>query len=147
MTKNEKILREHILTLSVSSVWEEAIKEWGVHSFYFGCHTCSCSKPNIKYVVIIYNTLTKHTTVVGSSCVTKFMGIPTKYLFSELKCLQENNLYILEGGIVSMIHDRGCINDWELSFYTNVSKVNKELSEKQNSILAKINNRILNYLK
>lgn len=137
----EKQLKQRIIERSISDNWEDAIREWVVHRMYIGQDQCTCGKLNIKRICIIRNSGTRNAVKVGSSCVHKFMNIPTQTVFNNVIKLQKDNLFLVKECTLQIALDSKIITQWDFDFYLSAYKFKKK-SPKQEALLLKINNKV-----
>ena len=137
----EKLLKQRIIERSISNNWEDAVKEWVVHKMYMGVETCTCGKKNINRVCIIRNSGTKRAVKVGSSCVHKFMYIPTQTVFNNIIKLQSDKLFLVKECTLQIALDSKAITQWDFDFYLSAYKF-KRKSPKQEALLLKINHKL-----
>lgn len=138
---SERILKERIIERSLADNWEDAVKEWSVHKMYIGHGACTCGKKNIKRICVIKNPKTKLAVAVGSSCVHKFMNIPTQTMFTDITKLHKNKLHIVKECTAKLAFETKRITEWEYNFYVSIYQFSK-LSAKQEAIVLKINAKL-----
>lgn len=143
MTRNGEILKREILKLSVSNIWNEALQEWRVEKAYRTKHraTCLCSHSPIIEVCLLKNHLNSNTAIVGNSCVKKFFGLSADKVFLSIKKLESNDENILPPEAIQIAFRAKWINEWENTFYSEISK-KTHLSIKQIEKLSQINKNI-----
>ena len=142
----EKILKERIIERSLADNWEDAVKEWSVHRMYMGHGECTCSKQNIKRICVIKNPNTKLAVKVGSSCVHKFMNIPTQTVFNNIMKLDTDNTFLVKECTIQLAFKLKKINQWELDFYLSAYDYKKK-SPKQQAIIVRINTKLSTLIK
>ena len=143
MTRNAEILKHEILKLSVSRIWSEALREWRVEKAYRAKHkaTCICSHSPILEVCVLRNHQNSNIAIVGNSCVKKFFGLSSDKVFLSIKRLESNHYKILPDETIEIAFRAKWINEWENTFYIQVSRQN-HLSPKQIEKISQINNNI-----
>lgn len=139
-------LIERIVERSIADNWEDAVKEWEVHKMYLGHGECACGKTNIKRICIIQNEGTKLAIKVGSSCVTKFMNIPTQTVFNNIMKLDIDNTFLVKQCTIQLAFKLKKINQWELDFYLSAYDY-KNKSPKQQAIIVRINTKLSTLIK
>lgn len=144
MTHNFERLRDHILPLSHSKVFEQARLEWKLDSVEVSDEfdSCPCGK-EIKEHCYIRNTVTGNQTYVGNVCVNRFMEIDTGTLFSGLKKIKANPTANANLAVIEYADSKGFLFEKELAFLKQTAR-KRNLSVAQKSWKEKINNRILN---
>lgn len=143
-----KDLEEHIIYLSASQEsLDEAAKEWYVTGLSIMENTCPCGM-EIKLNCHISNKVTNNQTIVGSTCVNRFMGL-TKIneteidkVFTGLMKLVIDNTKCPTPIVIKFAKSMGYIYDNEVEFLEKIVK-KKSLSEKQEAWRSKIVHRIL----
>lgn len=143
-----KQLSEEIIKLSTSDKWEEAKKEWTLNDITYANEpeTCLCGHYPIKELCIIRNTKNDALTVVGNSCINRFLGINSNKIFVSVNNVRKNITKSLTIDFVQLVHDREKISYWELNFYRNIWR-KRNLSNKQMIVKCKINLKILDNIK
>lgn len=138
-----EVLKHEIITRSVASTWEEAVREWRLKEIFFrNKSTCLCGKNPIKECCVMHNNLNNETVIVGNYCVTKFLGINTDAYFSGIKRTKEDPCKSIGSEMLQYAFRRYWISDWEYNFYTDTLR-KRIMSEKQESVRKKINKKIL----
>lgn len=151
MNQHFKRLFSHILQLSTSGLtWEQALPEWEVGSVSISENVCPCGV-TIKLNCHIHNLVTGARTIVGSTCVKRFLGIETvnevniESLFNGLVKLQEDHTRSPSKAVIAYAKNNSFIYESEEEFLLKI--VNKKgLSEKQDAWRSKIVRRILNQI-
>ena len=142
--KSEK-LKVHILRLSNSLDFNEAIKEWewiGV-SYAENWDSCPCSQ-DIKEVCHIKNKVNGNTTHVGNNCIKKFLDVDTGSVFRLFKKLADNPDMVIPNKLIGYASRFGYIYEGEVKFLGSLVKSKYALSEKQKAWRDKIVYRLLN---
>lgn len=77
MTYRENLINQ-VINLSLSSNWEDAVREWNIedwfdYQFTGGDNVCVCGKEHLRYLYRIRNRNTNEILFpIGSSCINKF---------------------------------------------------------------------------
>lgn len=140
---SEKLFNTRIVELSESGELIPALKEWKLVNAYEDIDICICGKNPIKRICVVENIHNRNTAIIGSSCVEKFLGIPSSKIFTDLKKVEGNERALLDVFTLTFLHNNSIINDWEFDFYGNVIKYQRRLSDKQVGCLIKVNNKLL----
>jgi len=150
MKPNYHLLRltEHILNLSKASSFQEALPEWEVTGVTFAEAKCPCGV-SILQNCHLHNKITNKDTIVGSTCVKRFLGITTieginiEKLFTGLSKLAKEPTGCPSKEVIAFAKAQGFLYPSEPEFLLQI--VNKrKLSEKQDSWRKIIVYRILN---
>lgn len=143
MSHNFENLKDHILPLSWSPVFETARLEWDLVYIEISeeFDQCPCSQ-EIKEHCYIRNRLTGHQTYVGNVCINKFLGIPTTNLFEGLRRIKGDLNAAPNEALIDHAHLCGYLHENELGFLRNTAR-KRTLSDKQLAWRQKINRRIL----
>lgn len=149
MKTNNNFIRlsTHILSLSKATTWEAALPEWQVGSVSISENVCPCGVP-IKLNCHIHNTVTGQQTIVGSTCVKRFLNIETvnevniDSLFAGLVKLQEDPTRCPSKAVIAYAKNSSFLYESEEEFLLKIVN-KKELSEKQEAWRSKIVRRIL----
>jgi len=141
-------LTEHILSLSKAGTFNEALPEWEVTGVTLAEARCLCGV-NILQNCHLHNKVTLEDTIVGSTCVKRFLGITTisginiEKLFAGLARLAHNNTTCPSKEVIAFADVQGFLYKSEAKFLLDI--VNKrKLSDKQESWRKIIVYRILN---
>lgn len=164
---NIKRLIDVVINKSQSKDWDIAVKEWYCKSNFKNNGVCECGHSIIENY-IIKNKVNDNELIVGSTCVKKFNNLEMDQYVDEverkykdvlklqrLKAKEELKYNKLkQDQIDSKIpmsvrkqylqkrYDIGIINKFEFDFYNSIYwKIN--LTDKQQSLKLKINNKIL----
>ncbi len=147
MTKNEWKLREEIIAMSQADNFEEAKKEWILERVYKGLGVCLCGHSPIRKLCVLRNTKNNEKTIVGSSCVQKFIGIKTEHLFKSYELIVKNPEAYLDLAFIDYLFKHDVINEWEYEFLKSTFRKKFEwLSEKQKDKRLQINRKIIAYM-
>jgi hypothetical protein len=148
MTKNEQILRENILAMSENQEdFDIAKKEWLLRQVSIGSGVCLCGHSPITKLCKLQNKFNHKTTIVGSTCVQKFIGIKTDTIFRDYKLIKEDIEAWIDVQLINYLRDAGIINDWEYDFLVSThGKKFKWLSPKQQAKRIQINEKILKHM-
>lgn len=141
---NFEQLKQHILTLSESNVFEVARTEWKLHSIEISeeWDSCPCGQ-SIKEHCYIENQKNGKKTYVGNVCINRFMKIDTGTLIDGLKRIRKNIRANANEALIEYARQKGYLYG-EKDYNFLLSTMNKrKLSEAQLSWKEKINNRIL----
>lgn len=142
---NFQNLKNHIMPKSVNRYdFNEAKKEWELDYIIFTEEfgNCPCGRA-IKEHCYIKNMDNGETTHVGNVCVKRFMEIDASKLFRGLKRIQRNNKAKPNPALIEYAQEQGYLyGDNEYEFLQNIKR-RRELSERQENWLTKINRRIV----
>ena len=140
-------LEAHILSLSVSSVFNDARKEWslvGVEiSEEFG--ECPCGQ-QIKEHCYIRNSLNNNKTWVGNICINRFIQLDTGNLFEGIKRIARNQTANANIDVVEYAYERGYLYGKNEYMFLLETALKRKLSAAQLSWKTKINRRIVNQI-
>ncbi|HDX4251062.1 TPA: hypothetical protein ROG52_005737 [Klebsiella oxytoca] len=141
---NFERLKQHILSLSVSTNFEVARTEWKLHSIEVSDEfdNCPCGQ-EIKEHCYIENSSNGNTTYVGNVCINRFLEISTGTLFDGLKRIKKYIHANPNQALIEYANRKGYLFDKEFDFLISTIK-KRNLSDKQKAWKEKINNRILN---
>lgn len=144
MEHNFEQLKQHILPLSNSQVFQTAKNEWRLVGVEINedWDNCPCGQA-IKELCYIENQLNGNKTYVGNVCVNRFIGIETGNLFSGLKRIAKDDKANANEDLIIYAYKLGYIFEKEYSFLMQ-TKNKRKLSEKQIAWKQKINRRITN---
>ena len=147
MTKNEWKLREEIIAMSQADNFDEAKNEWILERVYKGLGVCLCGHSPIRKLCVLRNTKNNEKTIVGSSCVQKFIGIKTEHLFKSYELIVKNPEAYLDLLFIEYLFKHDVINEWEYEFLKSTFRKKFEwLSEKQKDKRLQINRKIIAYM-
>ncbi len=141
-------LSEGIISLSNSQNWDEAKLEWKLKEVFMSDEpdTCLCGHNPIKEICVLINKANGNETIVGNSCVKKFIGLPSDKIFQSVKRVKKDNSKALNIEAIKHAHERSWINDWEYKFSVDTTR-KRSLSDKQIAVRKKINNKVLSRMK
>lgn len=144
---SQEKLREHILKMSHSEVWDVAVREWFLDSIFIAdeAQTCPCGQFPIKEICVLSNRLNYNSTEVGNVCVQKFLKLPSKKLFKSVGVVSEDRLASLSIEMLELAVKNWQVTNWEYEFYSDIRR-KRNLSDKQAEIKRRINNKILGSL-
>jgi hypothetical protein len=147
-TKNEFQLMERIVEMSVADNFQEAKLEWILTRIYKQDDgECLCGHSPIINHCVLTNKLNGNETIVGSSCVQKFIGIPTDKLFASFTMIVKDQQAYLGLEFIEYLHKHRVINDWEYEFLKSTFRKKFEwLSEKQQEKRLQINKKVIEYM-
>ena len=119
---SQQQLAYEVTKASVSPEWETAKEEWKLHTVYEveDPETCTCGHFPIREVCIIHNKINGHLMQVGNCCVKKFLGLPSDLIFQAVKRVRKDPEKSLNTESLAYAREKGWLNDWEVSFYTDV---------------------------
>lgn len=147
MTKNEWKLREEIIAMSQADNFEEAKLEWILERVYKGLGVCLCGHSPILNLCVLRNTKNNEKTIVGSSCVQKFIGINTEQLFKSYQLIVKDIESYLDLAFIDYLFKHDVINKWEYEFLKSTFRKKFEwLSEKQRTKRIQINKKVIAYM-
>jgi hypothetical protein len=140
---NLERLKQHILPMSDSQIFEIARSEWDL-SFVelteeWG--SCPCGQSILEHCYII-NRVTKSETYVGNVCINRFMNIETGSLFDGLRRIAADNAANANDAVIEYANERGFLFDKEYTFLIQTRR-RRKVSVKQLDWKKKINRRIL----
>ena len=144
MSSKQYKLISRIIFNSEADNWSEAVKEWfldSVERVELG-HTCTCGYYPIIEVNYIKNKLNGIVMKVGSCCVEKFIGIPSKKITHSHEKVKKDKTLSLNPSSLEQAKIAGKINDWEHDFYLDIWR-KRNLSKKQIEKKVQINDKIL----
>lgn len=147
-TKNEFQLMERIVEMSVADNFQQAKLEWILTRIYKKDDgECLCGHSPIINHCVLTNKLNGNETIVGSSCVQKFIGIPTDKLFASFTMIVKDRQAYLGLEFIEYLHEHGVINDWEYEFLKSTFRKKFEwLSDKQKDKRIQINKKVIEYM-
>lgn len=146
-TKNEFQLMERIVEMSAADNFQEAKKEWILERVYKGVGVCLCGHSPILKLCVLRNTKNNEKTIVGSSCVQKFIGIKTEHLFKSYELIVKNPEAYLDLLFIEYLFKHDVINEWEYEFLKSTFRKKFEwLSEKQQAKRIQLNNKVVDYM-
>lgn len=145
---SEYNLTREILALSQSTSWDEAKREWALHSIYEAdeFETCLCGHYPIKEVCVLQNKKNRSMATVGNCCVKKFIGLPSDLIFQAVKRVRKDESKSLNFEAITHAYTRGWINEWEYKFSIDTMSKRK-LSDRQLETRMKVNEKMLNNMK
>lgn len=147
MTHNERKLREEILELSKADNFDEAKKEWVLVRIYKSVGECLCGHKPIYNLCVLRNSVNNSKAIVGSTCVQKFIGIKTEYLFESYKMISKDTTAYLSEELINYLYEHDIINEWEKEFLlSTIRKKFEWLSEKQKAKRVQINEKVIKYM-
>lgn len=144
MEHNFERLKAHILPLSNSPNFHEAIKEWRLVGVEISDEfdNCPCGQ-EIKEHCYIKNKITGHKTYVGNVCINRFIGINTGNLFNGLKRIARDSTANANADLIEHAYKLGYIYESEYGFLMQ-TRLKRKLSQAQLAWKEKINRRITN---
>ena len=150
-TYSFETLAKEIIARSVSSIWNEAKREWFLHHIVqLGpsdpFDECLCTHP-IKELCFIQNKLNNNMAKVGNVCVNNFLGLESDVLFKSRKKLDHDNTKSASQELLNYALKRRFIDEWEFDFYKDKFVRFSSLSYKQQQMKIKINDNILRGMK
>jgi len=146
-TKNEFQLMERIVEMSVADSFQEAKLEWFLKAIYKGDDTCLCGHSPINNLCVLHNKKNGNETIVGSSCVQKFIGIDTQKLFASYALIVKDEKSYLDEKFIEYLFEHEIITEWERGFLLSTCRKKFEwLSEKQQAMRVKINKKVIEYM-
>lgn len=136
-------LAQHILPLSRSQVFSEAVREWGLESVELSDEFghCPCGH-KIKEHCHIANRLTREVTWVGNVCIDRFMGINTGNVFAGLKRIVRDITANANLDLIEYARERGWLRGNDYGFLIGTSR-QRVLSARQIAWKEDINRRII----
>jgi len=147
ITKNEWRLREEIVKLSEADDFQIAKQEWYLKRIYRGLGECLCGHSPILNICIIRNRINGNETIVGSSCVQKFIGLNSEKLFASYRLIEKDLQSWLDIAFIEYLMEQGIINDWEAGFLKSTAHKRFEwLSEKQQAKRLQINQKVIDHV-
>lgn len=139
----EYILKEEIISRSVSDDWFKAKNEWQLGDLYMEHepNTCLCGHYPITEICVLVNCFNGNNVIVGNCCVKKFLGLPSGKIFQAIKKIKKDSDRSLNEEAITYFYNAGQINSWEYAFYMDIWRKRK-LSFKQLRYKRQINDRI-----
>lgn len=147
-TKNEFQLMQRIVEMSQADDFQQAKQEWILVRIYKQDDgQCLCGHSPILNHCVLKNKFNGNETVVGSSCVQKFIGIQTDKLFASYTMIVKDLQAYLGMEFIEYLHEHGVINDWEYEFLKSTFRKKFEwLSDKQKDKRIQINKKVIEYM-
>ena len=141
-------LTEEIISLSNSDNWDLAKLEWKLDEIYEAedPDTCLCGHFPIVEICVLVNKLNGHSTIVGNSCVKKFLGLSSDKIFQAIKRVRKDNTKALNSESIQYAFDRQWLNEWEKNFYIDIMRKRK-LTDNQLKKKIQINTKISRNMK
>lgn len=141
-------LTKGIIALSNSQNWDEAKLEWDLKEVYMSDdpETCLCGHNPIIEVCVLRNKLNGNETIVGNSCVKKFIGLSSDKIFQAVKRVEKDSSKSLNIEAVKYAREKEWINDWEYNFSVDTMR-KRNLSDKQLKTRKQINQKMLSRMK
>jgi hypothetical protein len=142
---NFERLKEHILPLSASNIFDVARTEWDLVAVELSeeWDNCPCGQ-EIKEHCYLRNRVTGHHTYVGNVCINRFIGIKTGSLFDGLRRIANDPVANPNIAVIEYARERGFLfGDKEYNFLVQTAR-KRMLSPAQIVWKQKINRRILN---
>lgn len=145
---SEYKLTENIIRLSASNIWDIAKLEWDLSEVYEAeePETCLCGHYPIIEICVLQNRINRQSTIVGSCCVKKFIGLPSDKIFQAVKRVRKDDQKSLNIEAIQHAYDKGWINQWEYDFSINTMR-KRNLSSKQLATRKNINTKMLHNMK
>ena len=136
-------LFECITSLSTSTNWEEAKKEWYLAHIEIASpeevadneYQCLCGHKHLKELCYIKNKKNGKEVLVGNCCVKKFLNLESDPIFRAVKKGKVNI------ATVDYAFKRGIITEWERGFLKSTIRKRK-LSFKQSAVLERLHKKI-----
>lgn len=143
---SQERLRKHILSMSQSTDFDEACREWFLQFVYVteDLDSCPCGQL-IKEHCEIQNRLTLSVTFVGNVCIKRFMGMDESELFAGIKRISKNPAANMNVALICYADERGFLFDRELDFLME-TRLSRYLTKKQLAWKEKINRRVLSQI-
>jgi len=141
-------LTEEIISLSNSDNWDLAKLEWKLDEIYEAedPDTCLCGHFPIVEICVLVNKLNGHSTIVGNSCVKKFLGLSSDKIFQAIKRVRKDNTKALNSESIQYAFDRQWLNEWEKNFYIDIMR-KRTLTDNQLKKKIQINTKISRNMK
>lgn len=142
-----KLIKE-IIALSANNNWDHAKLEWKLDEVYEveKPETCLCGHFPIIEVCVLINDVNGEKTLVGNSCVKKFIGLSSDRIFQAIKRVRKDNTKSLNVEAINYAHEKKWINNWEKEFYSDIMGKRK-LTTKQLDKKIQINEKLSNNMK
>lgn len=136
-------LTTELLKLSQSQNWDEAKLEWELVDIekVEDSETCLCGKYPILELCTIKNRKTNLETIVGNSCVKKFIDKSDKIFRAVTKVIKDSEKSVNSETLIFAL-DKNWINSKEYNFYMNILR-DRKLTEKQLFWKKSINQKIM----
>jgi hypothetical protein len=148
ISKNEYVLMDEIVGMSKADNFQQAKLEWILIRIYKEPGgVCLCGHAPITNHCVLKNKLNGNETIVGSSCVQKFIGIQTEKLFSSYLLIVKDIHSYLSLEFINYLFEHEIINDWEREFLKSTERKSFDwLTERQKSKRVQINNKVIDYM-
>lgn len=143
-SQNFEKLKAHILSLSVSNIFDVARREWKLVAVEVteDFDQCSCGQ-DIKEHCYIRNSLNGNQTYVGNVCINRFLQIDTGNLFEGLKRIAGDLQANANHDLIEHAWKMGYLySEKEYSFLLQTMR-SRKLSANQLAWKEKINRRIV----
>lgn len=142
--KNRLIVE--ILSRSSAKDWASARLEWELSNVYVvtveNGYECLCGHTPICEICVLHNRVNSNEAEVGNVCVKRFLGLNSDLIFAGLRRVYGDIGAALNADAIYYAHQRGWLNDWELSFSLDTSRKRK-LSGRQLQKRTQINQKVL----
>ena len=142
------LLRQELLELSRSTVWDEAKLEWDLQDAYWedGFTHCLCGH-GIKERCILFNKHTKCRALVGNCCVKRFApdlakSNSTDAAFASIRRVKKSYEKALHSQLVRRAHQLRRISAWAEAWYLR-NRRSRTLTPKELAYRRRLNARIL----
>lgn len=137
-------LMREIVQRSLSKEWEGAKIEWALYTVRISNEysTCLCGHYLIKELCTIRNKMNNNRVMIGNCCVKKFLKLPSGKIIDAVKRVKEDISLALNQETIEHAREKGWINEWEQSFYTDTWR-KRVLTGKQAVKRYQINKKIL----
>jgi len=122
--------------------------EWKLEEIYESdeSETCLCGHFPIKEICVLQNKTNQKKTIVGNSCVKKFIGLSSHKIFQAVKRVREDNEKSLNIEAINFSFEKKWINSWEKNFYIDIMRKRK-LTTSQLDKKMHINTKLLKNMK
>ncbi len=135
-------LKAHILSLSRSTDFATACKEWDPTHVQVYLGSCPCGMTIMDHC-FLWNRVTGTSTHVGNVCVGRFMGLPTdSTLFEGLKRIHRRPVSAPNVAVIEYAERQGLLQGREADFLRDTRK-KRQLTLRQAAWREAINARIL----
>ena len=148
---NQERLQSEIIAMSEADNFGQARTEWEVeHVYKLGpeeeLETCLCGYPRIVNVCEIVNTKNGNRAVVGTSCVSRFLGPRSQAILKAMSRIIEDPTRSLNAAVLDLLKSRGVINlsDYNASLRTTRKR---KLTASLRELRARVNNAAIAHFK
>ncbi len=144
---NKYKLGIEIIKLSVSDNWDSAKLEWDLSHMYISRQkeSCLCGHYPIREICVLKNNKNHNETEVGNVCVSKFMGLPTSNIFTNIKKITKDITKSVNIETIKYAMSQNKIKEKDFNFYSNIMR-KRNLSPPQAKWKEDINRKMVSLL-